>query len=380
MQSHVVSNDGPTDRKRKAEKSKWRKVGPRWPGLYCYVPSGRYFAHLRRGGRLYRESLRTKDLAFAKRAWEDFRRRLDRTDARYGQITLAAWLQDNYFPTLRGSPGTLKAKQRIIQRIKERWLQARSQPMRDIKQSQLLGFLNEQYGRWSESHWNNALGLLRDALAMAVRDRVLIESPAGGLKYRKRKTPIRLTPTFEQFQAIIADVRSQPFNADASDSGDFLEAQGLLGLGQAELSSIKLEHVDLASGRIALYRHKTSCAFTVPIFPQVRALIERLCEGKKAGDHLFPLQQARKALTNACKRLGFPHFTHRSLRRMFITRCLEKGIDVKLIAQWQGHRDQGVLILQTYSYVRPEHEQRMATLLTTELPPNVMPMNEVGAS
>jgi hypothetical protein len=62
------------------------------------------------------------------------------------------------------------------------------------------------------------------------------ESPAGHLKYIKRQKPIRLTPTWEQFKAIVADVRSQQFNADAQDSGDFLEAMGLLGLGQAELA------------------------------------------------------------------------------------------------------------------------------------------------
>jgi hypothetical protein len=39
--------------------------------------------------------------------------------------------------------------------------------------------------------------------------------------------PLRLTPSFEQFKAIIADVRAQVFNADAQDSADFLEFLGL---------------------------------------------------------------------------------------------------------------------------------------------------------
>jgi hypothetical protein len=51
------------------------------------------------------------------------------------------------------------------------------------------------------------------------------------LKFRKREKPIRLTPTFEQFKAIIADVRAQRFNADAQDSADFLEFLGLAGFG-----------------------------------------------------------------------------------------------------------------------------------------------------
>jgi integrase len=44
-----------------------------------------------------------------------------------------------------------------------------------------------------------------------------------------------------------------------------------------------------------------------------------------------------------------------SLRRMFVTMAIERGVDVKVIASWQGHRDGGALILRTYSHVRPEH-------------------------
>jgi len=57
---------------------------------------------------------------------------------------------------------------------------------------------------------------------------------------------------------------------------------------------------------------------------------------------------------------------------MFITRCIEKGIDIKVISQWQGHKDGGKLILSTYSHVRPAHADRMAALLIDELPDNVV--------
>jgi hypothetical protein len=63
---------------------------------------------------------------------------------------------------------------------------------------------------------------------------------------------------------------------------------------------------------------------------------------------------------------------------MFITRAIERGVDVKVIAQWQCHRDGGKLILDTYSHVRPEHSDRMAALLTTEEPANVIPMKDAA--
>jgi integrase len=71
----------------------------------------------------------------------------------------------------------------------------------------------------------------------------------------------------------------------------------------------------------------------------------------------------KKALEAACKRLGFPSHSPRSLRRYFITRAVELGVDFKTISSWQGHRDGGVLIAKTYSYLRNEHSELMAKRL-----------------
>ncbi len=175
--------------------------------------------------------------------------------------------------------------------------------------------------------------------------------PPLGLKYLKRNNPIRLTPTFDQFKAIVADIRAQPFNREAEHSGDFAEFFGLAGLGQAEAASIK-RTCRLDAGRSIIYRHKAGERFTIPIYPQLRPLLEKLCKGKKHNERLFSINQARKAITNACGRFGTPDL-HAPItsRRMFITRAIEKGVDVKVIAEWQGHRDGGKLILQTYSHV-----------------------------
>jgi integrase len=107
-------------------------------------------------------------------------------------------------------------------------------------------------------------------------------------------------------------------------------------------------------------------------------LIEKLCQGKRHDEGVFKLNDARKALASACKRLDYAPFSQRSLRRMFITRAIERGVDVKVIAQWQGHRDGGKLILDTYSHVNPVHSNRMAALMTTEEPANVVPMRSAS--
>ena len=91
---------------------------------------------------------------------------------------------------------------------------------------------------------------------------------------------------------------------------------------------------------------------------------------------VFSVLDAKKALAGACARLKLPNYSSRAFRRMFITTAIERGVDVKVIAQWQGHQDGGKLILDTYSHVRPAHSERMAALMTLEdpKPSNVIAM------
>jgi integrase len=350
----------------------WTRI-KRKPGLYRYNPSGQYFARVRKSGKLYRQKLGTDDLAYAKRKLDDYKRDLDRTDHSKGATSFGAVL-DKYEATLNGATSTLRDKKSTILTIKRYLGGCANQPLRNLAPSRIEAFLADRYGRYSASAYNSALALVRSALDVAVRDRIILENPVAHLKYRKRETPVRLTPTFEQFMEIVASVRAQPFNADAQDSGDFLEVMGLLGLGQAELAALRRSDVDLGAGRIFVKRRKTGVGFHIPIFPQARELIEKLCRGLDHDERVLKLEDARKALASACKRLGYAPFSQRSLRRMFITRAIERGVDVKVIAQWQGHKDGGKLILDTYSHVNPVHSNRMAALMTMQEPANVVPM------
>jgi len=54
------------------------------------------------------------------------------------------------------------------------------------------------------------LSVVRSALEVAVNDKIISESPAKDLTYRKRKKPVRPTPTFEQFKQIVASIRAPP--------------------------------------------------------------------------------------------------------------------------------------------------------------------------
>jgi integrase len=163
----------------------------------------------------------------------------------------------------------------------------------------------------------------------------------------------------------LAQIRSQPFFEARDKSADLIEFYGLSGLGNAESANLIVDDVDFAKNTVQVLRVKTGQGFLIPIYPQLLPLLTRLhAEAISRGDKkLFQVKEAETALENACRRLGFPHFTPRSLRRMFITRALELGIDVKVVAELQGHRDGGKLILQTYSHVNRPHLESMAQRL-----------------
>jgi integrase len=338
--------------------------------LYRYSRNGVYYARIKRGGKETKRSLRTTERVVAQRKLRDFRDKQRQIDPSRGNLTLAQ-LCDRWLATKQNAkPKTLGQKTYTVEQIKTHWPGGAAQRVRDIVSSQADLFLAQfKFGAASQ---NAFVTVLRELFDFALRDNCIPKSPCAHLKFRKREKPIRLTPTFKQFKAIIADVRAQPFNADAQDSADFLEFLGLAGLGQAEAGSLARSDIDFDARRLITFRHKTSRGFAIPIFPQLKPLLEGLCEGKSNGDRLFKIRDAKKALAGACRRLGYPSFNQRSLRRMFVTRAIEKRADVKVIAEWQGHRDGGKLILDTYSHVNPVHSQQMAQLMSDGEPENVV--------
>ena len=330
--------------------------------LYRYRPTGAYYARFQANGKEVRKSLRTSDRQTAKRELAKIQGDQSRIDPSLRKLTLAG-LADIYLKTIAGrAKSTMAQKTRICERIKKRWPGGSQISIAKVVPSQIEAFLAIYSFR--PSNYNTHLGVLRAMFELAVGDRLLPDSPCDRLKSRRRTKPVRLTPTYEQFEQIVADIGAQVYNADSEDSADFVELLGRAGLGQAEAAALKRSDVDLDRGLLHTFRCKTRRAFDVPIFPSLRPLLDRLLSRPGTRDEkLLRIQDAKKSLAGACKRLGFPRFSQRSLRRMFVTRCIEKGVDIKVLSQWQGHVDQGVLILQNYSHVNRAHSDRMAQLI-----------------
>ena len=357
--------------------SAFQKVGE---CLYRYSSNGVYYARFESGGKEIRRSLRTTDRASAQRALVWLKQEREQVDPSQGKLTLAE-LCDRYCQTIQHQkPKTVGRKSLIIRRIKSHWpTGGRLTQVTRVKPSHVdLWISRYRFGPHSR---NLHMECMKQIFEMAVRDGIISQSPAAHLRRVKPQKPIRATPSFEEFKAIVESIRSQKFNGhDAEESADFVEFLGLAGLGKAEAAALRQSDIDWQREKITTFRHKTKSGFAIPIYPQLKPLLVRRRRDDVPNERVFKINDAKKAIANACRRLNLPQYSHISFRRMFITRAIERGVDVKVIAEWQGHKDGGKLILDTYSHVNRAHSDRMAQLMTDGLPENVVPMVKGGAA
>jgi integrase len=82
---------------------------------------------------------------------------------------------------------------------------------------------------------------------------------------------------------------------------------------------------------------------------------------------IFGFQHIRQALGSACRRAGLPRFGHHAMRHFFCSNAIEAGCDFKVIAEWLGHKDGGVLVARTYGHLRNEHSAAMAKRITFDV-------------
>ena len=330
--------------------------------LYRYSVTKKYYAVIKVAGKTKWLPLNTTDREIASRNLKLEMAKLKNTDPQKSKMTLRALL-DLYEQSIQGlAEHTQATRKSILKSFKETWAHGLEIQISVITTGHLQIWLSQHQGRLKNSSYNEYLRFLRHLFSIAINHRIIAESPVKSFKQLRVEKPVRQTPTWDEFLKLVGNIRDQKFNADAADSADLVEFMGRAGVGTAECANLTGEHIDLTNGRITLYRKKTDVGYVIPIYPQVKGLLERMNEaGKmKRGRSVFKVKNPKKALDAACKRLKFSNHSSRALRRCFITRAVEMGIDFKTIAAWQGHQDGGVLIAKTYSHLRTEHSDKMA--------------------
>ncbi len=193
----------------------------------------------------------------------------------------------------------------------------------------------------------------------------LEENPMSEVKYRKqiRRQVVRKkpdAPTLEEFFQIVNCIRGQKFSDTAEDSADLVQYLGLAAQGVAEANALDWSHVNFSSKlpKISVQRKKTKEFYSFPIFPNLMEFLRDLHHrrGEPKTGKVFKINNPKKALDSACRKLNLKHYTARNIRSMTINHQIRSGVSPKTIAKWQGHQDGGVLIMKVYSEIISEND------------------------
>jgi len=334
------------------------------PNLFRHSENQSYWGVKKINGKRIVHALNTADRKTADGKLSEWLADLKKVDPANRDMTLAMLL-DKYEAARNGlAQSTLTGEQGRITKFRESFPLPMETPVARVRNSDIAAWLGLVGEGKRASTRNQYRAFVRALFDFAVSDTVIAKNPFDPkiIKTAKREPIIRRIPTAQEFEQIIAEIRKPTWKAVKGkrggqrplyqqDSADFAEFLGRAGVGQAEAAGLTWSDIDEERDLIHYRRKKTKFSFNTPIYPWLKPLLAKL--RKDAGSNpqgpVFKIRDVKKALRGATQRLGLPPFTQRNLRAMRIKRLWEQGVDVKLIAQWQGHRDGGTLIMNTYT-------------------------------
>lgn len=364
----------------KTENSKSASLWTKAPvaNLVRYEPSGIYFARAKVRGKLIRKSLETNVLSVAKL------RLADVLDAEHkavapsstkivGKMVFSDALalfkeRQNLATDIKDS--TRRYNERAATDLLKTWPGLEQMDVKRITKFECLEWRAKFGKMYSSTVTNGTLSILRRVLDIAVESGVRYDNPARDKdvkRARVRRKELRL-PEPDQFLSLVAHVRGTG-SGRGGHCADAIEFFSYAGPRLKEAARIYGKDCSFIKNEIIIRGDPITGTKNweirrVPMIPEMKKLLERL--KAECGEQEFlnnPVLKVRKfnrSLKNACKKLGLHHLTHHDLRHLFATRCIESGVDIPTVAKWLGHKDGGVLAMQTYGHLRDKHSENMA--------------------
>jgi integrase len=358
-----MQNEPDTDQNQSKD---WQTVGE---NLIRYVPSGTYYARIRSGGKLIRQSLKTDVRNVADLRLADLEKTLRQTSATVrdtvkGKMTFGDAL--TIFKARLDGDASLKPRSKEyrharIAALLKSWPELEHMDVRKISKGNCLDWAAKYANGVHGTNFNNTVGSLKMVLDIAADAGAIYDNPARFIKRARVIVQEPTLPTQEQFEKLLTLVKH-------NSCADLIRFLAYGGFRLREAANIQWRDIDSERGQIIVRGDektgtKNGETRRVPIIPEMKALLERIAAespDRKATDSVMRAKECRASIASACQKLGIPKFSHHDLRHLFVTKCLECNINPKVIAQWAGHKDGGVLILQRYGHVRTEYSAEMA--------------------
>ena len=214
--------------------------------------------------------------------------------------------------------------------------------------------------RYSATRRNGMLDTVRKIFDLLIDRGVRANDPSARIKRVRVIVKAPSVPGRGDLERVLADIAAQ--NSDyATESSHMVAFLAYSGCRIGEARHVKWE--DITNETITITGGTSGTKNReirhVPIIEPMRELLERMRYDGAAGN-VFTMHSPRFAIANACKRCGVAPFTPHTLRHLFVTVCLESGVDIPTVSRWAGHKDGGALIMKVYGHLRDEHSQAQA--------------------
>ena len=352
-----------TAKKKKPPFTKVRNV----PNLWRYK-SGSYHRIQKVGGKMVKGKL-SDDLDIAKRKLSQ----LTKESAIRGtkEIKLSE-LCALFLKTKQGNKvGTMRNYRWVIKRFEKEstmW----NTPVHKITPIDFQTFIA---GLKIDPRGNNLFSdITKMILEVAVINDYITDNPILRVRKILRKKVIKIPqsiPTDEEAIKIIENIEHARGTKNKVFA-DLLRMIYLAGLGEAEAKKMRWEEIDWSGERINVQRQKTGKYFYVPFYPWLKTWLVKFWkdQGSPNTGQIFAISVICRCLTRSCERLQLPVFTAKAFRKACIVRLLSHGIDYRLVAKYQGHTDNGQLIVSTYSNIISSSEAEREKKELAKLLPN----------
>ena len=327
-----------------------------------------YFALIKVRGKQIRRSLKTTDLAIARRKLNEFRAKAERLYGNENRNIRFEEVTDQWMESIKTG---LKPKSWDRRRVAIVGLTPffNGLPVKSIGYQEIDEWRRRRGSILSSRTHNIELETLKLLLKYACNRGILLDNHAEKFRRRKESKPVVRVPTKEEFSALVFELNSSP-KAIASGAAAMVEFLAYSGMRVGEAREVRFRDINLEPlpvGRVlitgGISGTKNHEERVIPLFPKLREVIQRIIDN--AGDispdsKLFNTLSPRDAMENAFQRLGVKGFSVHALRHYFASNAIERGINFQVIADWFGHKDGGVLVAKTYGHLRPEFNASMA--------------------
>ena len=337
--------------------------------LYRLENTGGYYALVKRGDKQFRRSLKTKDRKLAERRLDEYRAQVGNLtigeDARLSFDEIAARWKATSQQGLKES--TVTRRQTCINNLSPFF---KGLSIRNVQAQHCERWLTERASKMAAQTLVHELDTMRLIFDYAVRLGLMLSNPAKDIKRRKIVSKPIVIPTREQFQKLVAQIRVSDGRAGsqkkAKAGADLVELLAYSGCRIHEGISIRWVDVDfekntvkVTGGERGTKNHEER---TIPMTDALRSLLLRLKDERKPKPEEFisQIDNAKKCLQTACRRLEYPQFTHHDFRHFFATTCIESGVDIPTVSRWLGHKDGGALAMKVYGHLRQQHSLESA--------------------